>query len=112
MRISDWSSDVCSSDLRLDVEGPEQPRIDADIGKIALSFDDLAKRLRERLHRIVREAAKHHDAPCPRRVLDELPKCLWRHRQAGNGNQLRGLAATRRGVRRRALNDQIGRANV
>src|SRR3546814_19621041 len=119
MRISDWSSDVCSSDLdhpvvrrnlgpageagakieirrdgdvrrhRLDVEGPEQPRIDADIGKIALSFDDLAKRLRERLHRIVREAAKHPDAPCPRRALDELPTCLWRHsserRRVGTG---------------------------
>src|SRR3546814_7942632 len=75
MRISDWSSDVCSSDLCL--------------------------------QRIVREAAEYHHAPCPRRILDELPKRLWRHRQAGKGNQLRGLAAPCPGVRRRALNDLV-----
>src|SRR3546814_11013832 len=116
MRISDWSSDVCSSDLhRLDVEGSEQPRIDADIGEIVLPFDDLTKRLRECLQRIVRAAAEYHHAPCPRRILDELPKRLWRHRQAGKGNPLRGLAAPCPGVRRRALNhlvpvDRAGRA--
>src|SRR3546814_18642015 len=52
---------------RLDVEGSEQPRIDADIGEIVLPFDDLTKRLRECLQRIVREAAEYHHAPCPRR---------------------------------------------
>src|SRR3546814_8524091 len=71
---------------RLDVEGSEQPRIDADIGEIVLPFDDLTKRLRECLQRIVREAAEYHPAPCPRRILDELPKRLWRHRPAGKGN--------------------------
>src|SRR3546814_16833657 len=123
MRISDWSSDVCSSDLdhpvvrrnlgpageagakieirrdgdvrrhRLDVEGPEQPRIDADIGKIVLPFDDLTKRLRACLQRIVREAAEYPHATCPRPILDELPKPTWRPRRTGNGTQPRGLAA-------------------
>src|SRR3546814_6236184 len=56
---------------RLDVEGSEKPRIDADIGEIVLPFDDLTKRLRECLQRIVREAAEYHHAPCPRSILDE-----------------------------------------
>src|SRR3546814_20003720 len=89
---------------RLDVEGSEQPRIDADIGEIVLPFGDLTKRLRECLQRIVREAAEYHHAPCPRRILDALPKRLWRPRQPGKGTQMLALGDPYPGGRSPALN--------
>src|SRR3546814_19221410 len=100
--------------LRLDVEGSEQPRIDAALGEIVLPFDDLTKRLRECLQRIVREAAEYHHAPCPRRTLDVLPKRIWRHRPAGKGTRLRGLASSdrRRGGKECGCSGRAGWATI
>src|SRR3546814_16686044 len=47
MRISDWSSDVCSSDLRADAEQVEHPRRHGEIARLAGQAETLVG-----LHRV------------------------------------------------------------
>src|SRR3546814_11002738 len=70
MRISDWSSDVCSSDLILVVDNLHDP-------------------LLKRLHGIPGETIKHDSAACFRRIANELLQALLRHRQRCENDELR-----------------------
>src|SRR3546814_21157935 len=66
MRISDWSSDVCSSDLRVRHRlGDDHVDELADQRRIAVEID----------HAIARRAASHLAATAPRRTLDENALC-------------------------------------
>src|SRR3546814_11607291 len=70
MRISDWSSDVCSSDLRLAVDGKGQIFVAAGVGpatgyRITAAHADGATslgRCRQLFHRIPRHARSRHAA--------------------------------------------------
>src|SRR3546814_1489766 len=81
MRISDWSSDVCSSDLVIITEN----------GDRLLALDRIGQPLRRLVHvaengRIGHEAAngRHpmalqllaHDAPCAQQLVDQSPEEL------------------------------------
>src|SRR3546814_4453992 len=90
MRISDWSSDVCSSDLRRDqpVEGAPAPaRHRAFVGGTADAIDDLMalppeiKHLRDKLRRVLQ-------------VAIELNRAIARCRLVG-GEQRALIAAVR-----------------
>src|SRR3546814_12039164 len=87
MRISDWSSDVCSSDL--DVEGAEQPWINAERTGLVAGAPDGGEPLLERLAVSLRETAQHGDASRPGPVMDQCFQRLGRHRQAGKGDRKR-----------------------
>src|SRR3546814_19051513 len=84
MRISDWSSDVCSSDLprniALDARGP-------DFLQPLHLVDDRQRMLLER-HRIV---ATDDEGDVPARKTARL--ALERHARVGDGGQLRLHAA-------------------
>src|SRR3546814_19388106 len=61
MRISDWSSDVCSSDLNVRPRMIAEQEVDAT--KHRIGADDLGKRL---VQRVSGEAVIHHRSiPCP-----------------------------------------------
>src|SRR3546814_7928316 len=94
MRISDWSSDVCSSDLRRDqpVEGAPAPaRHRAFVGGTADAIDDLMalppeiKHLRDKLRRVLQ-------------VAIELNRAIARRRLVG-GEQRALIAADRKSTR-------------
>src|SRR3546814_6563192 len=73
MRISDWSSDVCSSDL----------------GIIALP--DRRQRCLELCRVPGREAAQHGHPACASHVANQRFERLGRHRQAREGDEARAL---------------------
>jgi hypothetical protein len=76
---------------RLHVEGAEKPRVDSDVRHVAL-LDDLAETADELLGRVVGEAAENDDAASPRGIGDQLLERRRRHRQAGEDDELRGIA--------------------
>src|SRR3546814_14667521 len=82
-----------------------------DIGEISLARDDPAETLGESAQGIVGEAAKHDDATRPRRILDQRPQCLGRHRQAGADDELGCFAGAGPDIRRRTGDNlvEIGR---
>src|SRR3546814_15616309 len=89
MRISDWSSDVCSSDLAVDQRGDLDPRAHRAPSAPVL----LAQRL---------EGAVRARRPPARRRVDPAGLVLCRHRRTGAGADHRcGLLPTHR--RHRAL---------
>src|SRR3546814_2938506 len=65
MRISDWSSDVCSSDLRAEIRGAERRR------PRRLGQADEEARSQGRPHRRTRHPA-HQEPEAARRVLEHL----------------------------------------
>src|SRR3546814_3713536 len=65
MRISDWSSDVCSSDLRAAYRGSEE-------------FDDFSAISQAIEGRHARPPDLRHAAPCRRVVGDARPPCCRR----------------------------------
>src|SRR3546814_7513083 len=88
MRISDWSSDVCSSDLRQRVVR-RKGRINVRCNQHRLrtgEITDIGRRL-AREHRIVAQAPLLHtlDFGVPIRALDEP------HRQAPPGRRTEGI---------------------
>src|SRR3546814_7643587 len=83
MRISDWSSDVCSSDLRGEVAPPRRTRPDHVVAAVLLAERGNVKRRRqarildlpveERLARAVREQLEQ------RPNLHQRPRCRQRN---------------------------------
>src|SRR3546814_17342022 len=83
MRISDWSSDVCSSDLRGEVAPPRRTRPDHVVAAVLLAERGNVKRRRqarildlpveERLARAVREQLEQRPKLHPRRLPQPHP---------------------------------------
>src|SRR3546814_16266696 len=83
MRISDWSSDVCSSDLDVDAYHRERRRDEADHRITAASWNRAVASL-DRLYRWGEQQGLIADAPFSRRAV-------WRTAQGGR----RGMIAAR-----------------
>src|SRR3546814_8745604 len=117
MRISDWSSDVCSSDLRIEfteVDTVEPDRTGADVVETLqqLKHRGLAGTAgANQRHRLALADVERHAIERwrqrPRRIVErnlvELQTCLLRFRQRAGLRRWRNL---RRGAQ------QIGRAHV
>src|SRR3546814_4641191 len=77
MRISDWSSDVCSSDLRH--VGLVQPR-EEPLRKLGSPEEVLRIRLAERAQALVRIALIHRSNACDRAGFEEIGRASCRER--------------------------------
>src|SRR3546814_9651138 len=93
MRISDWSSDVCSSDLRMDVDLAADGLGDAfeAVGHEVAAACDWAIAVLSAL------AAGHCAGTRGRLPLGAAGTCLWVHGQGRRSGQL-GRASGRAGV--------------
>src|SRR3546814_4552066 len=69
MRISDWSSDVCSSDLRRIADPDLAVRVQPD-DPLARPFEPA----RDRHRRVGGNAARHHQLRVPYRVVKAMPR--------------------------------------
>src|SRR3546814_11764939 len=74
MRISDWSSDVCSSDLPAAGQHLEAFRRAGPLDDFNRPFADLAQRLPELVASI---AAIGEDMPQPREAMDDFRQYEW-----------------------------------
>src|SRR3546814_20622770 len=111
MRISDWSSDVCSSDLQVDLRlaaqfeknSPEQNRADARFEQFQLAIDKRVATATERgaskeqLAQIVESAKAHvaatfREGKSPNQAAEkskDRERCKWTDRQSdAEGNSV------------------------
>src|SRR3546814_7565679 len=77
MRISDWSSDVCSSDLPLDRRVADNQPVDRrgerHLGDVALV---LLRQVRRDLEQERRRRGRHHPMPCGQHGVDQMGQRL------------------------------------
>src|SRR3546814_13779253 len=114
MRISDWSSDVCSSDLQVEPAILKQPRLiaksietqgpDAQFGDLLLQFGEeqlhhrsthrvgRAAPREDRLPAIERVQTLQHDLCLAQRMVDRvaLAPLSWEERRVGEGGDRPG----------------------
>src|SRR3546814_6464186 len=118
MRISDWSSDVCSSDLRLGLEADRGSRLDRGAQHVARRELDHAmllleaRRLRTltRPRRAQQNDVQRHGDPClPYRVANAVARRSTPRNAALQFGLLDEVAIL---MREHVALDQIGRAHV
>src|SRR3546814_3885724 len=101
MRISDWSSDVCSSDLRDEVR--------ADALRTVISDNRLRQADERGLHRAV-AATTHAGKDAPYRADVDDRRTRLHHAHGGAAKTERRLQTELNGLVERGIVNQIGRA--
>src|SRR3546814_14817340 len=95
MRISDWSSDECSSDLNELDRGEHDVQGHGDLGRVLLDeVGHVAERIAQVTHELVPLLGEHRGEYIP-----------------GFHDQVEGALAERLEALHQALNEQIGRAS-
>src|SRR3546814_8212285 len=82
MRISDWSSDVCSSDLVTHVEGSVDPLRDAETVETELMLADLDSAVKQRDAAVKRARGNDKDARDRLAILEPVIAALEAGRPA------------------------------